>query len=203
MFMGFMTLVILCSAVALGGSLSRFAKLRLRYPWLIILALLVQILITDFIPGAPREVLVGLHMATYVAAAVVVWANRRLPGLPLIALGTITNAVDIALNGGTLPASRHALAAAGLPTDPRDFTNSGLISHPVLPWLGDIAATPAWLPFRNVISIGDLTILLGAAMLIHAVSRSRLWLTCAYAVRTRGVPKVSAPASRNARSESV
>ena len=67
------------------------------------------------------------------------------------------NAVTIALNDGTLPASPHALAdgRAGRPK-PSAFENSGVLAHPVLPWLGDIMATPSWLPFRNVISIGDL-----------------------------------------------
>ena len=35
-------------------------------------------------------------------------------------------------------------------------------------------ATPAWLPFRNVISVGDLIILVGVGILVHAVTRSRI-----------------------------
>ena len=35
-------------------------------------------------------------------------------------------------------------------------------------------ATPAWLPFRNVISVGDLIILIGVGILVHVVTRSHL-----------------------------
>ena len=49
-----------------------------------------------------------------------------------------------------------------------------MVADPVLPWLGDIAATPAFLPFRNVISIGDVVVLVGAAVLLHVVCRTRV-----------------------------
>jgi hypothetical protein len=173
MFMAFMSVLIICSAPLMGGKLGRLASIRLRHTWLILLALGVQILITDVFPTAPRPLLVTLHLASYAAAGVALWANRALPGLVLIGTGAILNAGAIALNGGTLPASARALAAAGLPTDTSTFANSGVIGHPVLPWLGDILATPAWLPFRNVISIGDMIILVGACVLVHAVSRNR------------------------------
>jgi hypothetical protein len=176
MFMAFMTLVILCSAALLGGRLERLAGLRLRHSWLILLALGIQVIITDVVPRGPRPVLVTLHLASYAAAGVALWANRALPGLLVLAAGALANAVVIALNGGTLPASRDALAAAGLPTDGAGFANSGTVHDPVLPWLGDIVATPSWLPFRNVISIGDVVILVGVGIVVHTVTRSRIAL---------------------------
>ncbi len=174
MFLAFMTLVLLCSAALLGGRLELLAGLRLRHSWLILLALGVQVAITAVASTGPRPVLVALHLASYAAAGVALWANRALPGLLILGTGALANAVVIALNGGTLPADPHALAAAGLATDGSAFANSGVVEHPVLPWLGDIVATPAWLPFRNVISIGDLVILAGAGVLVHAVTRSKL-----------------------------
>jgi hypothetical protein len=174
MFLAFMTLVLLCSAALLGGKLERLASLRLRHSWLILLALAVQVIITAGASAAPRPVLVALHLASYAAAGIALWANRALPGLLVLGAGAMTNAMVIALNGGTLPADPHALAAAGLATDGSDFANSGTVEHPVLPWLGDIVATPAWLPLRNVISIGDLVILAGAGIFVHAVTRSRI-----------------------------
>lgn len=172
MFVAFMTLLILLSAVVTGGRFSRFAQVRLRYSWLIMAALLVQILITEIVTHGPRPLLIGLHLATYAVAGIAIWANRAVPGLLLIAVGAAMNAVTIALNDGTLPASPHALAAAGL-APKSGFENSGVVAHPVLPWFGDIMATPSWLPFRNVISIGDLVILAGATVMIHAVTRTR------------------------------
>jgi hypothetical protein len=172
MFVAFMTVLILASAALTGGHFSLFSHVQLRYSWLIMGALVVQILITSVVPGAPKPLLVALHLSTYVAAGVAIWANRSLPGLVIIGVGALLNGVTIALNGGTLPASAHALAAAGRATSSKDFENSGVLAHPVLAWLGDILATPSWLPFRNVISIGDLVILTGAAVLIHGVART-------------------------------
>lgn len=172
MFMAFVSLLIICSGPLLGGKLSRLAAVRFRHTWLILSALGVQILITEIIPAAPHPLLVGLHLASYVAAGAAMWSNRRLPGLLVIGAGAALNAGVIAINGGTLPASARALAAAGLPTTTPDFTNSGIVEHPHLSWLGDIVATPTWLPYRNVISIGDIFILLGAIVMVHGISHS-------------------------------
>jgi hypothetical protein len=171
MFVAFITVLILGSAVLTGGSFSRLAQVRLRYSWLIMAALVVQILITEIVTDGPRALLIGLHLATYAVAGIAIWANRAVPGLLVLAIGAAMNAVTIALNDGTLPASPHALAAAGLATK-SGFENSGVVAHPVLPWFGDIMATPSWLPFRNVISIGDLIILVGATVMIHAITRT-------------------------------
>lgn len=173
MFMAFAALVIMASVPLLGGSLSRLATVRLRHGWLVSLALLLQILITEVVTGAPRGLLVGLHLASYGLAAVALWINRSLPGLVLIGAGALLNGAVISLNGGTLPASAHALRAAGLASGPESFANSGVLAHPVLPWLGDVVATPAWLPFRNVLSVGDVTILVGTLVLAHSVCRRR------------------------------
>jgi hypothetical protein len=35
-------------------------------------------------------------------------------------------------------------------------------------------ATPSFLPFRNVISLGDIVVLVGGAVLLHVVCASRL-----------------------------
>lgn len=172
MFIAFMTVVILFSAVVTGGSFSRLAQVRLRYSWLIMAALLVQILITELVTDGPRPVLIGLHLATYAVAGIALWANRAVPGLLVVTVGAAMNAVTIALNNGTLPASPHAVEAAGLATKSGAFENSGVLAHPVLPWFGDIMATPSWLPFRNVISIGDIIILVGATIMIHAITRT-------------------------------
>lgn len=172
MFMSFMTLLILASVPLCRGRLSLLSAVRIRHTWLILLALAVQILITVVIPGAAHAGLVAAHLATYVVAGFVVWANRRLPGLVILGFGALLNAVTIALNDGTLPASPSALAAAGLHPDPTEFANSGTVHHPVLAFLGDTMATPSWLPFPNVISIGDVIILVGATVLLHGVTRS-------------------------------
>jgi len=174
MFMPFAFVLILLTVPLAGGRLGRLSEIRVRHSGFIALALGLQVLMTSVIADAPHALLIGLHMTSYALVAWALWGNRSIPGLPLIALGGGTNASVIALNGGTLPASADALARAGFPTDPAVYKNSGVLKDPVLAWLGDIAATPGWLPFRNVISIGDVVVLIGAAVMLHTVCRSQL-----------------------------
>ena len=57
------------------------------------------------------------------------------------------------------------MTAAGL--DPLDgFSNSAVLEDPALAPLTDIFALPAWLPFSNVFSIGDVLIALGIVLVI-------------------------------------
>ncbi len=172
MFMTFLSVLIVASVPLLGGRLALLAGLRLQRTGLMALALGAQVLMTEVVAGAPRPVLVVLHLGSYATVAVALWANRALPGLLLLGAGAALNLLVISLNGGTLPASAGALEAAGWSSGPERFANSGVLADPVLPWLGDIAATPAFLPFRNVISPGDVLILLGAAVLVHVHCRS-------------------------------
>ena len=173
--------VLLVVSVPLArGRLALLAGLHVQRADLVVTALGLQVLMTTVLADAPHGWLVAVHLVSYAAVAGALWANRRLPGLLLIALGGGTNAAVISLNGGTLPARREALLEAGFPVDPGQFKNSGVVVDPVLPWLGDIAATPAFLPFRNVISVGDVVVLLGAAVLLHVTCRSGLHAALAH-----------------------
>lgn len=166
LILGALVLALLLVPVT-GGRLSRLSDLVLRRPWLLLLALGAQVLAITVFPDWPRPVLVGLHGLSYVLAACFVWTNRRLPGITLVALGGGLNALCIAANGGQMPASASAVARAGLPAQEDGFVNSGVVADPVLPWLGDVFASPAWLPLRNVYSIGDLLLLAGAVWAVH------------------------------------
>ena len=172
--MAFAFVLLVLSVPLSRGRLSLLADLQVRQAGLVVLALGLQVLMTTVLAGAPHGVLVALHLLSYVAVACALWANRRLPGLVLIALGGGTNAAVIALNGGTLPADPDALAEAGFPVEPDEYKNSGVVDEPVLGWLGDVMTTPSFLPFRNVISLGDVVVLVGGAVLLHVVCASRL-----------------------------
>jgi hypothetical protein len=172
MFMAMAAAVIVLSAVLFGGELRLLAELRLRLLPLLYVALATQVVITELPGSLPTGAMSALHVATYGLAAVVVWANRRVPGIVVLWLGTSLNLLAIAANGGTMPATASALRAAGL-QDHTGFANSGSVDGARLSWLGDTMATPSWLPLRNVISVGDLVILLGAGILVHVTCRSR------------------------------
>src|SRR4051812_50087064 len=100
----------------------------------------------------------------------VLWLNRRLPGVAVIAAGAAANGVTIAVNGGTLPASASALRAAGIHLR-EGVDNSGLVAHPHLAWLGDVLGAPAWVPVRHMLSIRGLFVPPGAFLPFFLGSR--------------------------------
>lgn len=132
-----------------------------RRPVLVWASLLLQVVVLQ--APVPHAVAAALHVATYGAALTFLWLNRRVPGTLVVGAGATTNGVTIALNGGTLPATPDAVAAAGL-AGREGFTNSGVLTDPVLPWLGDVFAWPAPLPLANTFSVGDVLIAVGVAI---------------------------------------
>lgn len=157
-----------------GGRLRALAEVRLVGVWLLMLGLGLQVLVISVVPEWPRALLEAVHMATYVLAAVFVWRNRRVPGVPVVALGGALNGITIALNGGVLPAAPAALRRAGIAHSPSEFINAGVLPHPKLPWLGDVFAVPASWPLANAFSVGDVLILLGIAWGTHRICGSAL-----------------------------
>lgn len=152
----------------LGGALSRLADLSLWSRWLVLYALGLQVLAISVFPGWPRPALVALHGSSYMLAGVFVWLNRHVAGLPVLAAGAGLNAATIALNGGQMPASASALHAAGIEQQAEHYVNSGVVADPRMSFLGDVFASPSWLPLQNVYSFGDVLILLGAVWLVHS-----------------------------------
>lgn len=104
----------------------------------------------------------------YVASTVVVLSavvrNVRQPWFWMVALGAGLNLLVIVANGGVMPVDPAALVAAGLAHPAGGaFSNTVVLSEAPFGLLGDRWATPSWVPFANVVSIGDLLIGLGAA----------------------------------------
>ena len=157
-----------------GGSLRRLADLRLRWIPLAAGAFAIQILIVNVIPEGDEGLRSAIHIATYAVLGGVLLRNLGVPGMPLIALGGLSNALVIVANGGVMPASAGALRTAGLTADPEAFTNSALVEDPNLWFLGDVFAVPSWVPWSNVFSVGDLLLILGGWVLVHRICGSRL-----------------------------
>jgi hypothetical protein len=161
--------MLLLVAVA-GAPLARLADLRLRHSWLLWAALFDQIVVISVLPDSHPTALALAHIASYLAAGICLVVNRKLPGIWFIGGGGGLNGLVIALNGGVLPATDTAAQASGQEPRLEHFNNSAVLDHPRLPLLGDIFATPAWLPGHNVFSVGDIAIWAGLAWL--------LWRTC-------------------------
>ena len=158
----------------LGGRLDRLGQLEFRWPWLAIAGLVVQVLlfapaVADRIPPDVGAVIYVLSTAAVLAAVV---RNVRTPGMVLVVLGALSNLAAVVANGGVMPTTAPALAAAGLaPTD--GFSNSAVLADPRLAPLTDIFAIPAAFPLANVFSIGDVLIALGIVVVVALAMRRR------------------------------
>ena len=166
-----------------GGRLRALAEHELHAIWTVIAAGTIQVLIVTALPGGDHGLHVALHVVSYVFVGWFLVANRRVSGMPFIALGAALNMIVIAANGGVMPAARTALRIAGI--DPSSgFANSGALDHPRLLPLGDVIPIPGPWPIGNVLSIGDLLIVGGLLILLHVCCESRL--------ATRAVRRLSA-----------
>ncbi len=167
MFILFAVPVGIAAGYLLGGRLDRLSELRFHWAWLAVLGLLVQIVLFS---GAAADMLGGgigeaIYVASTAAVLIAVLRNLRIPGMALIALGAASNLAAIVANGGVMPTTAAALAAAGLePTD--EFSNSAVLDEPALAPLTDVYALPAWLPLHNVFSLGDVLIAVGIVVVI-------------------------------------
>jgi len=157
-----------------GGRLSALSRLPLRSTWLVLVALLVQVVVISVIADVVEAGLLAVvHVASYLLAVAFLVVNRRMPGLLLTGCGGLLNLAAIMANGGVMPASPSALALAGR-ADAQHFVNSGAVPDARLAWLGDVFAIPSFMPLANVFSVGDVLLIVGATVMLHRACGSRL-----------------------------
>jgi hypothetical protein len=171
MFMLWAIPIGIVAGLLVGGRLDNLASFRFRWGWLAVAGLLVQVVLFtqagDQLAGAFGP---ALYVLSTLAVFVAVLRNIRVPGMAIVALGSVANLAAITANGGFMPASAAALAAAGL-DGPGAHTNSVVLERPALELLTDIFAIPAWLPMANVFSVGDVLIGVGIVIVIAAAMR--------------------------------
>lgn len=153
--------------------LAHLAQLKLRAGWLVLLAVLLQILILPLGSGTKPIVAWGMeffHIGSYLLLLLFVVLNYQEKALWLMALGMLSNFIVITANGGHMPASLDALRAAGRAATVEKLLADGVSGNVVLMsettklnFLGDILWLPSWVPFANAFSIGDM--LLGAGVI--------------------------------------
>ncbi len=175
----------------MGGRLERLGDLRLRWVPLALLGLLIQILLFSDALGvsfgdASPAIYVVSNMLVYAA----VLPNVHDPGMAHAADGAGSNLLAIVANGGYMPADPEAVAAVGLGGP--GYTNSVILTDPVLPFLTDIFAMPQWMPAANIFSIGDVLLGAGVAMNIALAMRR----PAAAAARSTSGPPTGAPDPR-------
>jgi MFS family permease len=169
MFLSAIALALLVGALA-GGGLPRLADLRLRWLWLLGLALGLRL---AAYAAANAGIATQLPLGAFFALAYVLilgwlWGNWRVPGLQVAAVGIGLNTLAVVFNAGRMPVWTPALTASGLTpadlgNDPfhflmtgssvADFVRRGGI-------FGDVVPLPVPV-ITDVVSIGDLLLALG------------------------------------------
>jgi hypothetical protein len=164
-----------------GGSLRNFAGLDLRWIPLVVASFALQLLL--FTPFLHRPLLAVAVEPLYVLSMLMVAAwvalNWRVPGMPLIAVGLLSNLVAIVANGGHMPISPAAARYAGSLAHfaESNVSNNSLLAPPeqVRLWiLTDILPLPQWFPLANVFSVGDVLLAAGLATLCYRTVRQPL-----------------------------
>jgi hypothetical protein len=167
-----LVLILIAAAVligfAAGGSLRPFEHVRVHWWGAALVGVALQALPLNGGLGTAAVV------ASYVLLLGFAVVNRRLPALWLVIAGLLLNLVVIGLNGG-MPVSASALRTAG--TDSRGLVGAGAIKHhlmgpdDVLTPLADVIAIPS--PIGAVVSVGDLLLYAGIAILVVAIMLGR------------------------------
>jgi Family of unknown function (DUF5317) len=127
--------------------------------------------------GTAALVALVLSLAVLIAVAV---ANRHITGVAVVGVGLLCNLAAVAVNGG-MPVRPSALVAAGVVADgepisveePRHLETA----DDPLPVLGDVLPVPLT---NEVLSFGDLIVIVGVADAVRELSRRR--------ARPAGVP---------------
>ena len=194
MFLLIAILVGVAAGLLLGGRPGNLARLHLRWPGLIFLALVMQVAIfTSWLP-IPRSLLPFLYVLSNVIALTWLGRNIRVQGIPCVAIGAVSNLAAILANGGRMPVdgsllsrARGAAVEAAIASGHSPSNSVLLNSHTRLLWLTDRFLLAPPFPFPTVFSIGDLLIGLGVAWLIAAGMRPPARVVRRHRTRARRV----------------
>ena len=178
-------LPLLASMIGLGlvagllarGTLAGLKELHFRLIWVLFLSLIIAILplFSDSI-NEHRRVLLLVAMAgvlVFLAANIVTMKGETRTGMLIITLGWALNFLVISLNAG-MPLSRWAYSRSGqteaITQGKGGFYREVLAGpHTKLRPLGDMIPIRA---IRQVVSIGDIFLMLGIAFVIAAAMRT-------------------------------
>ena len=191
MFLSTILLALIVGAAA-GGGIPRLADLKLRWTWLLLLALLLR-----FLAGLTRQtgiladVPVGwAFIAAYGIIFIWLWGNWKVPGLQIAAVGIAANMVAVIINAGQMPIWSAAYDAAGfapgaIANDPFHFllqtdTVADFVARGGL--FGDVIPLPVPI-IRDVVSIGDILLALGIFWaIVYSMTRTDAVSRGAYAI---------------------
>lgn len=89
--------------LASGGSIANLARIRFRWPWVLVAAVAVR----EVIVFTPLSGVDGSQYAYVVSLALIVlwtvWHFQRVPGMVVVSIGSLLNLVVVLANGGHMP----------------------------------------------------------------------------------------------------
>src|SRR5579864_6437005 len=147
--------------LVLGGRLGNLARLRFRWPWLILIAVVVRLLAV--LPPLNRFEAARFVYAAALAAIVVwtLWHIDRLPGIWLVSAGAALNLLVILANGVRMPVAPEFAAS---------LVRHGQIGQYTVIGPGtNLNALADWInlyPSPEVYSVGDILVALGLAIVL-------------------------------------
>ncbi|HEY2598715.1 MAG TPA: DUF5317 family protein [Candidatus Dormibacteraeota bacterium] len=159
----------LVAGVAAGGKLGNVANVNIRWPWLVVAALVVR----EAAALSPLSEVDGVQYVYVVALAALVawtaWHSSRLRGAWIVAVGAAMNLVVIIANGARMPV---APSLAG-PLLERSHIGQYMMMGPGsnLGWLGDWIGVPG--PLGGAYSPGDAVIAIGIGTVAFLATRQR------------------------------
>jgi hypothetical protein len=156
-----------------GGRLDNLARLRFRWPWFVVAALVVRAAVLL----SPIRHLDGVQYVYLAALTALVawtlWQIELVRGIWLIAVGSALNLVVIAANGGHMPVAPEL--AGGLVQSGHLGQYMLMSTDTNLNWLADWIALPG--PFGRVLpeaySPGDVIVAIGIGVIVALAMRPR------------------------------
>src|ERR1700680_3781804 len=163
------------AGVVTGGKLGNLSTLRFRWPYFVLLVLVVKEVVlltplnridgTQFVYAASLSALVGWT----------IWHIDLLPGVWLVSVGSALNLVVVLANGGRMPVSRELAARGSHLLIDRGFVGQYVLMgpHTNLSWLADWVSLPG--PVGAVVyeaySPGDFVVALGIALVTFLATK--------------------------------
>jgi len=165
-----MVIVVSCVVGTLrGGTMNNLSRLHLAGWPLVFVALAVQA--SGSFSGVRALYVTGMVVSSLLVTVFVV-RNRLLPGMALVALGFLLNALVVAANGA-MPVTQEAADRAGVSTvglyRNTDAKHELADGDTLLLPLADVIAVPLPAPLErgsNVVSIGDVVLAAGIGVLV-------------------------------------
>src|SRR5258705_1193263 len=134
MFILYAVVIGLVVGALLGGRTAGLSEIKLRWGWVFLAGLAIQlVLFSDAVTERIGELGVPIYVGSTLAVALVVAANYRITGMPIVALGAFSNLAAVVANGGFQPPTPHEPPAPGQTPQTALSENRGVPESPP-PW---------------------------------------------------------------------